>query len=148
MVRTIIKDEEMLKQKSDRFEFANVSNLTYNVPGDEYLIQDILDTAEYHKDKCVGLAAIQMGIPKRLIAVWMGSKFIPMINPAIIQKSKSTYTAIEGCLSLEGQREVRRHSTIKVAYTTKDKKAKVETFKGYVAQIIQHEVDHLNGKLI
>lgn len=148
MVRTIIKDEQMLRQKSDKFEFTNVSDLTYNYGADEYLIQDIIDTAEAHKDHCVGLAAIQMGIPKRLIVVKMGDKFIPMINPIILQKSKSTYMAIEGCLSLEGQRDVRRHSIIKVAYTTKDKKAKVETFKGIVAQIIQHEVDHLNGILI
>ena len=148
MVRTIIKDEQMLRQKSDKFEFTNVSDLTYNYGGDEYLIQDILDTAEHHKEHCIGLAAIQMGIPKRLIAVKIRDTFVPMINPAIIQKSKDTYTTMEGCLSLEGQREVRRHWSIKVAYTTKDKKAKVETFKGLVAEIIQHEVDHTNGILI
>ena len=147
MVRTIIKDEEMLKQKSDKFMFANVSDMTYNI-GDEYLIDDILDTAEAHKDKCVGLAAIQMGIPKRLIVVKMGDKFVPMINPVIIQKSKDTYTALEGCLSLEGQREVRRHRFIKVAYTTRNGKPKVEMFKGFIAEIIQHEVDHTNGILI
>ena len=147
MVRTIIKDEKMLRQKSDKFMFANVSDMSYNV-GDEYLIQDILETAEYHKDNCVGLAAIQMGIPKRLIAVKMGDKFVPMINPVIIQKSKNTYIAIEGCLSLEGQREVRRHQSIKVAYTTRNNKPKVETFKGFIAEIIQHEVDHTNGILI
>ena len=148
MVRTIIKNIDMLKQKSYRFMWSGVTNPDYPNPGDEYLIKDILDTAEYNKDNCVGLSAIQMGIPKRLIVVKMGDKFAPMINPAIIQKSKETYTAIEGCLSLEGQREVRRHRSVKVAYQNRDGRAKVETFKVFVAEIIQHEVDHTNGILI
>lgn len=147
MVKEIIKDVNVLQQKSDKFEFPNNSGLTTNV-GDEYLIQDVMDTAEYHKDHCLGLACIQIGVPKRIIVVRMGHKFVPMINPVIIQKSTTMYTATEGCLSLDGLREVRRHSTIKVAYTTRNKKPKVETFKGLTAQIIQHEVDHLNGKLI
>ena len=147
MVKEIVKDVEILKQVSDRFEFPNISGLTMNV-GDEYLIQDMLDTAECLKANCLGLAAIQIGVPKRIIVVLMGNKFVPMINPVIIQKSNSTYITTEGCLSLDGLREVRRHHTIKVAYTTRKKKPKVETFKGLTAQIIQHEIDHLNGKMI
>ena len=138
MVKEIIKDTMILTKISERFEIEN----------DEYLIQDMLDTAEYYEMNCLGLACIQIGVPKRIIVVNMKGKFVPMINPVIIQKSTSMYLAKEGCLSLDGIREVRRHSTIKVAYTTKNKKAKVETFKGLTAQIIQHEVDHLNGKLI
>lgn len=147
MVRDIVKDITTLSKVSGRFEFPNNSGLTTNV-GDEYLIQDMLDTAEYFEANCLGLSAIQIGIPKRIIVVLMGKKFVPMINPVIIQKSTSMYKTTEGCLSLDGLREVRRHSTIKVAYTTRNKKPKVETFKGLTAQIIQHEVDHLNGKLI
>ena len=56
--------------------------------------------------------------------------------------------ANEGCLSIEGFRNVKRHRTVKVIYTTIQGKRKVQEFSGYVAQIIQHEVDHCNGMLI
>lgn len=138
MIKDIVKDIEILSQKSERFEFGK----------DDYLIQDMLDTAEHHKDHCVGLACIQIGVPKRIILVRQNDKFIPFINPMIVQRSKETYTAKERCLSLDGEREVKRHNGVKVIYTTKDKKTKSMAFSGFVAEIIQHEVDHLNGILI
>lgn len=138
MIKEIVKDEKILTQKSERFEFGK----------DDYLIQDMIDTAEHHKEHCVGLACIQIGIPKRIILVRQKDKFIPFINPIIVQKSKETYTAEESCLSLDGEREVKRHYGVKVIYTTKDKKTKCMAFSGFVAEIIQHEVDHLNGVLI
>ena len=148
MVREIIKDIKFLQQRSDVFEFAGIKDKTIDIPADEYLIQDMLDTANYHIDHCLGLAAVQIGVPKRIIVVKMGKKFVPFINPVIIKRSKEIYLTREGCLSLDGEREVRRHYTVKVAYTTRNKQVKVETFSGITAEIIQHEVDHLNGILI
>lgn len=138
MIREIVKDEKILTQKSERFEFGK----------DDYLIQDMLDTAEHHKNHCVGLACIQIGTPKRIILVRQNDKFVPFINPMIVQRSKETYTAKERCLSLDGEREVKRHKGVKVIYTTKDNKPKCMAFSGFTAQIIQHECDHLNGVLI
>jgi peptide deformylase len=138
MIKDIVKDTEILSQKSERFEFGK----------DDYLIQDMIDTAEHHKDHCVGLACIQIGIPKRIILVRQNDTFIPFINPIITQKSNQTYTAKEGCLSLDGEKEVKRHKSVKVIYTTKDKKTKCMVFSGFIAEIIQHEIDHLNGILI
>jgi peptide deformylase len=138
MIKEIVKDIKVLQQKSEKFEFGK----------DEYLIQDMIDTAEYHKERCVGLACIQIGTPKRVILVRFGDRFIPFINPIILQKSREKYTTTEGCLSLDGEREVCRHKTIKVGYTTQNKKTKLEVFSGFIAEIIQHECDHLNGILI
>ena len=138
MIKDIVKDTEILSQKSERFEFGK----------DDYLIQDMLDTAEHHKEHCVGLACIQIGVPKRIILVRQNDKFIPFINPIITQRSKETYTAKESCLSLDGEREVKRHKGVKVIYTNKDKKTKCMAFSGFIAEIIQHEIDHLNGILI
>ena len=138
MVKEIVKDLEVLQQKSERFEFGK----------DEYLIQDMIDTAEHHKERCIGLACIQIGTPKKVILVRIGNKFIPFINPTILQKSQAKYKTVEGCLSLDGEREVYRHKKIKVGYTTLNKKSRVEVFGGIVAEIIQHECDHLNGILI
>ena len=138
MVKSIVKDIEILQQKSERFVFGE----------DEHLVQDMIDTAHEHIENCVGLACIQIGVPKRVILVKMGEKFIPFINPTIIQRSKETFLTNEGCLSLDGEKEVRRHRRIKLGYTTLDGKTKVGEFGGFAAQIIQHECDHLNGILI
>lgn len=137
MVKEIIKDIDVLQQKSTKFEFD-----------DENLIRDLLDTAEHYRYICLGLAAIQIGVPKRVIVVKIKNSFIPFINPTIIQRSNATYMANEGCMSLNGQREARRHFYIKVGYTTQNGKVEEKQFKGATAQIIQHEIDHLNGVLI
>lgn len=138
MIRDINKNIESLSQKSEQFIFGE----------DDYLIEDMLDTAEAHKENCVGLACIQIGVPKRVILVRMGDKFIPFINPVIVKKSPNTYEADEGCLSLDGTRRVRRHYSVKVMATDRTGKRKMQEFNGFIAQILQHEIDHCNGVLI
>lgn len=138
MVKEIVKDTAILTQKSERFIIGQ----------DEHLIQDMIDTATEHKDRCVGPACIQIGVPKRVIIVRQGDKFIPYINPMIVNKSAKTYTAEEGCLSVEGVHTVKRHYQIKLIYTDKNGKTRGCNFNGFTAQIIQHECDHLNGILI
>lgn len=138
MVREIIKDTNFLTQKSEPFIFEQ------DIP----LLQDMLDTANAHKENCAGLAAPQIGELKRVIMVRQGDKFAPFINPKITMKSRETYMAEEGCLSLDGKRKVKRHYSVMVSYTTKNGKNKVQQFSGYIAEIIQHEVDHLYGVLI
>jgi len=138
MIKDIVKDIEFLQQKSEPFVFGK----------DDYLIQDIIDTAEEHRDKCAGLACVQIGTPKKLIVVKINNKFVPFINPVIIKRSQQTYIATEACLSLEGTRQVKRHKKIKLGYTTADGKTKVGEFDGFTAQVIQHECDHLRGILI
>lgn len=138
MIKDINKDTDSLSQKS----------LPFVLGEDDYLIKDMLDTAEAHKENCVGLACIQIGVPKKVILVRQGDKFIPFINPMIIKKSHGTYEADEGCLSLEGTRRVRRHNSVKVVWTTREGKRKVQEFNGFIAQILQHEIDHCNGILI
>ena len=138
MVKEIVKDENILKQKSEMFVMGE----------DNYLITDMIDTANAHKDNCAGLACIQIGVAKRVILVRQNDDFEVFINPMIIKKSPETYMAKEGCLSLDGTREVKRHRTVKVIYKTIQGKQKAQEFRGYVAEIIQHEVDHCNGILI
>ena len=138
MIRDIVKDTKILQQKSEKFI----------IDRDEYLVSDMIDTANEHGNNCVGLACVQIGVPKRVIIVRNGDRFSVYRNPSIIQKSPKTYTAEESCLSLDGKRTVRRHKSIKLLYVDKNGKSKIEVFNGYVAQIIQHECDHLNGILI
>ena len=139
MVLEIVKNVEILSQKSTSFDLKNDEDIA--------LLRDMLDTAEAHKDNCVGLAAIQVGVAKRAILVRQGDSFVPLINPVIIKKFGNCYTATEGCLSLDGEREVKRYPSVKLMWTNLSGKRLTQTFYGFTAEIIQHEVDHCNGIL-
>ena len=109
-------------------------------------VQNLRDTLRANADRCVGMAANMIGVRKRIIIV-AGAVPIIMLNPEIIAKS-GAYTAEEGCLSLDGVRTAQRYRSITVRWQTPDMEQKQMRFGGYIAQIIQHEIDHLNGILI
>lgn len=138
MVKEIIKDVEVLSKVSEPFNFRT----------DKHIIQDLIDTAKFHEDRCVGLAAVQIGELKRVVVVKAGDTYISFINPKIIKRDNKKYTTKEACMSLEGEREVIRHNEITILHEVKSGKYVKQTFRGYAAQIIQHEIDHLNGILI
>ena len=138
MIREIVKDTTFLQQKST---LADIN-------ADKELFADLVDTAKANTPNCVGLAAPQIGILKRAIAVLTNTGWQVLINPIIIARSKETYNTFEGCLSLEGEREVKRHKWIKVAFQQPNGKKYTLQLNGFVAEIVQHEVDHLNGILI
>ena len=71
-----------------------------------------------------------------------------MFNPEIV-KASGAYDTAEGCLSLlGGPRPCKRYQTIKVRWQNEAFQTRIKTFTGWTAQIIQHEIDHLNGVLI
>ena len=114
--------------------------------------QDLLDTLQFHRETCVGMAANMIGVRKRIIAFLDESGRVPeytvMLNPEIIKKD-GAYDTEEGCLSLlGGPRKCKRYKTIKVQYQTLEMKTRTKNFTGWTAQIIQHEVDHCDGILI
>ena len=95
----------------------------------------------------LAMAANMIGVPKAIIVVSMGIMDLVMFNPAITQK-KGPYKTEEGCLSLTGTRKVTRYQDIKVEFQDMKFKKQKKTFKDFSAEIIQHEVDHLEGVLI
>ena len=111
------------------------------------LIGDMLDTM--YEANGVGLAAVQVGILKRIVVIDVtGEDPVIMINPKIITKNKPFMTT-EGCLSLAGEpKETRRYFEIEVEYLDREFKPQKQKYSGWSAQIIQHEIDHCNGVLI
>ena len=109
--------------------------------------QDLLDTLRVHKDGCVGMAANMIGICKRIIAFDDNGTYQIMFNPEII-KCSGPFEAEEGCLSLDGQRKIKRYRTIKVRYQNESFQIRMKTYSGWTAQIIQHEINHCDGVLI
>ena len=136
MVKKIVRDEFFLKQKSEPATKA-----------DQQVAIDLLDTLKANEAGCVGLAANMIGVKKCVIAVSMGFMNVAMFNPVIVSK-KGEYEAEEGCLSLEGTRPCIRYEEIEVEYYDINWKKQCHTFKGWTAEIIQHEIDHCNGIII
>lgn len=121
-------------------------------PEDRATAQDLLDTLIAWRDVCVGMAANMIGVRKRIIVFMDESGGKPvyqiMLNPEIVERS-GAYQTEETCLSLRGgPRTCTRYKCIQVRYQTADGTKKIQTYTGWTAQIIQHEVDHCNGILI
>ena len=110
--------------------------------------RDLLDTLRANIDHCAGMAANMIGVNKRIIAVSMNGFPIVMINPVVLKKSRETYETEEGCLSLSGQRKTTRHESIEVEFLDMAFQPHRQTYVGWIAQVIQHELDHCEGILI
>jgi len=136
MIREIMKDEAFLSELSI---LATADDLS--------VAQDLLDTLEANRERCVGMAANMIGVLKRIIAVDDNGCCLLMFNPEII-KCKEPFDAEEGCLSLLGTRKAKRYKSIKVRYQNSDFRERIKTYTGWTAQIIQHEIDHCNGIII
>ncbi|MBQ2880165.1 MAG: peptide deformylase [Anaerotignum sp.] len=136
MIKKIVKDEFFLKQKSEPATKA-----------DQQVAIDLLDTLKANEAGCVGLAANMIGVRKCVIAVSMGFMNVAMFNPVIVSK-KGEYEAEEGCLSLTGTRKCIRYEEIEVEYFDINWKKQCHKFSGWVAEIIQHEIDHCSGIII
>ena len=134
-----VEGDEILKKKSKEVEKIDERLQT--------LIDDMTETM--HKFEGVGLAAVQVGILKRVIVIdlYDDKGPIAMINPVII-KEKGEQEVEEGCLSFPNQfAKIIRPAEVTVEYTDRDgKKVKVKA-KELFAQAISHEVDHLNGEV-
>ena len=136
MVREIMRNEAFLAQKS---EPATLEDLP--------VAQDLLDTLEANKERCVGMAANMIGVSKRIIVFDNDGTYMVMFNPEIVKRS-GPYQAEEGCLSLSGTRPAKRWRSIKVRWQNEKFQERFKTFTGWTAQIIQHEVDHCEGIII
>lgn len=138
MIKDIVKDEESLSQPA---EAATAE--------DAGVVRDLLDTLG-SLDDCACLAANQIGVNKAIIA-FEGSKGLQvMLNPKIVA-SMAPYTASEGCLSLDRATEVRRFQMIRVkfdALVNGKLESRARKYSGWVAEAVQHGIDHCAGKLV
>ncbi len=136
MIKPIVKDILFLGQKSE--------DATKN---DIAVIDDLIDTIRANLEHCVGLAGNMIGVKKSILVFAVGNLIVPMVNPVILKKEK-IYETEESCLSLMGFRKTKRYETIEVEYLDRNFKKQKQVFNGFVAQIIQHEMDHFEGIII
>ena len=144
MIRPIMKIPLFLERPSEAA-----------LPQDVEVARDLVDTLAAHADECAGMAANMIGVRKRIIVFDNEGTPCVMFNPVIV-KSVGPYETQERCLSLAGTRGATRYKRITVEYDHLSLDAgdglgfvrKKESFQGWTAQIIQHEVDHCEGVLI
>jgi|TARA_Y100000389_G_C17426022_1_gene499580 peptide deformylase len=143
-IRTIlIEPDPFLRQKS-----AKVDEVDNEIRS---LMDDMLETM--YKAPGIGLAAIQVGIPKRVIVIDLSrenEKKNPLyfVNPEIITNSINKASYEEGCLSVPGQfAEINRPDKCKVKHLDYHGNEKITEAEGLLATCIQHEIDHLEGIL-
>lgn len=136
MVKQIVRDIFFLGQPSEPATQADLS-----------VGRDLLDTLQANREACVGMAANMIGVKKNIIIVNMGLIDVVMFNPVIISR-RGRYETEEGCLSLEGVRKTTRYQEIEVEYYDFSWKKQRQKLSGWTAQIAQHEIDHLSGKII
>ena len=137
MIKELVHDPLFLARKAEKATKEDINTAV-----------DLMDTLLLHKDECVGMAANMIGVCKSIICFDNDGEYMTMLNPEIIKCSDSFETE-ESCLSLlGGPRKTKRYKKIKVRYETMDFKVRIKSFEGFSAQIIQHEIDHLNGVLI
>ena len=142
-IKTILTEpNKILRQVSKQVE---------KVGEKKKIMDDMLETM--YQANGIGLAAIQIGIPKRIIVIDLAKgeeKKNPMyfVNPVIKNKNQNLATYEEGCLSVPDQfAEVDRPSTCEVEYLDYHGEKKILKAEGLVATCIQHEMDHLQGIL-
>ena len=141
--KILIEPDPILRQKCEAIEKIDI-----NI---KKLMDDMLETM--YAAPGIGLAAIQIGILKRLVVIDISKKEekkqpIFLINPEIIYRSKETSVYEEGCLSLPGQfAEIERPAECSIKYINYHGKEKELKADGLLATCIQHEIDHLDGIL-
>ena len=155
----MMKKEDIifLPNKSLRMPSAEIKD--FNSPETKKLIDDMLAAtldweASRKHEVAVGLAAVQIDKLFRAVIVredfddYRNKNFFVMINPEIIKLEGLPVIEHEGCLSVKNlYGKVARYPKVKFKYYDRDGKEVIRTAKGFFAKVIQHEVDHLNGKL-
>ena len=139
----LIEPDKILRQKSLKVDVVDKDL--------QILMDDMLETM--HAAPGIGLAAIQVGVPKRVIVIDLAPKEEPkkpiyFVNPEILDKSNISTTYEEGCLSVPGQfAEIDRPDKCHVRYLDYYGQPKEINAEGMLATCIQHEIDHLEGIL-
>jgi peptide deformylase len=130
--------EPILRKKAERVGRISA--------GDRAILTDMAKAMYLHQG--VGLAAVQVGIDKQIALIDIGDGLITMINPVIV-KQEGLESQEEGCLSCPGASvKVKRAKKITVQFLDENGNIAEIKAEGLLARAIQHELDHLSGKLI
>ena len=143
VLKVYVYPDPILKKKAEKVEKVDDELRRF--------MDDMLETM--YSAVGVGLAAPQVGVSKRIVVIDIShedEKIEPyyLVNPEIIWKSEDKVCGEEGCLSVPEQRaEVERHASVKLRYLDYNGQQHEELIEDFLAIVVQHELDHLDGIL-
>ncbi len=140
-LKLVDKYDPILRQPTEDIDFGSV-------PGKEisFLGMSLMETL--NKLGGLGLSANQVGLKHRIMALNLDSKIWCLINPKVIERSSDTTSFKEGCLSFPGLfLTIGRPSSITVEFQAFNGEKITQKFDGLTATVVQHELDHLDGKV-
>ena len=144
---------EIIKEPNEiLYKSSNIVKLPLSKENQD-LLKEMLSYIKDENNKAIGLSAVQVGVLKRMcvIRIKENKKTISykLVNPRIISKSANMVEALEGCLSVEEHYVIKRNTSVSVmAYDAIQNKTIVINASGWLARVLQHEIDHMNGILI
>ena len=138
--RIVDHDSRILHQKSEKVTVFD-TNL-------QELVEDLYETLNYVGDNCVGISAPEIGVSKRVCVVDLGGEKRELINPVLIS-SKGEMSSVESCVSAPGVWvSVTRPMEIEIQYFDMYGVSHTMQANGFLARVIMHEMDHLDGVTI
>lgn len=140
-MKILTAQNPILRQKSKKV--SKIDSLVLNI------INQLSTTLQKQANPGgVGLAAVQTGEPVAIFIAKIGKNYVPFVNPEIKKFSGETTEALEGCLSVPTYYGmVKRSFEIEIAFLNKKGRKVTKKYSGFLARILQHETDHLNGVL-
>ena len=155
-ILNILSDEDLnaLREKSVDVSFVVLENGQFSLDQETLtLVQDLKDLVIKHNG--LGMSAIQLGVNKRLFVMrhpYTGNNLLTIVNPKIVESSEKAKNGIEGCFSVPLPNRtfalVSRPTQVTVEYHNEFCENKKQVLDGMSARVFQHELDHLNGKLM
>lgn len=147
MIREIIQaPDDRLTQPSIPVQVEHLKEVLSGA-----IVRDLIDTRIHHA--AAGLAAVQIGVALRVVATspieFLG--FTLLVNPEIVDRGREVVTEDEGCVSIGVGKQffkIARHRIVTVVFLDRLGAERIVTVKGFAARLAQHEIDHLDGKLI
>jgi peptide deformylase len=136
---------------SEKFPLLEMESQSCSIPisdADAMVIEQMNDLLNELGDNAAGLAAVQVGYPKRIFLLRINGENEAFINPIVVNKT-GIRKRQEACLSLPGMAvTTRRPKRVTLKYFDIDGNIQERTFTGFQAQAVSHEMDHLNGTLV
>ena len=144
--------QAVIAVNDQRFPLLEMESSDCSVPlsaDDEDALSLMNDVMEELNDEAAGLAAVQIGYPKRIFILRKDGENVAYINPSIVAVSSSAKKDFEACLSIPGGVvRTARPKWVTLQFINIDGRVETETFSGFWARAVMHEMDHLNGTLI
>ena len=146
--------DNIIKYPDERLRSVSIAVKLPLNKDDKALLDEMFKYVKEHKDEAVGLSAVQVGVLKRMCSIRFTdvdkTHAYKLVNPKIIKRSTETVSSTEGCLSIDEKHDeliARARAITVIGFDAISGKNIVINAEGFLARVLQHEIDHMDGIL-